>query len=179
MYLTSKNPGTLMRSGERNWLGEFQPMPTATSIYADPANQLLVRELTDANFWNIFLEKNKVLVVDFWATWCPPCNDVAKVMVDVAKRCKKGPHGPVKFYQVQWDTNINPKVATQFGFNSIPVVYFYYTSTGKPPSRSAPLLEGSLAGENSFRPLHRIFDPEVYLAQIRVMLRRHGHPVTC
>ncbi|HEY6401010.1 MAG TPA: thioredoxin domain-containing protein, partial [Blastocatellia bacterium] len=78
-----------VRNGDElaNWsLGEFQPMPTSASIYANPANQLLVRELTDANFWNIFFDRNKVLVVDFWATWCPPCNDVAKVMVDVAKR---------------------------------------------------------------------------------------------
>jgi thioredoxin 1 len=160
-------------------LGEFQPMPTAAGIYADPANRLLVRELTDANFWNIFSDRNKVLVVDFWATWCPPCNDVANVMVKVAKRCYRGPHGRVKFYQVQWDSNVNPKVSTQFGFDAIPVVYFYYTATGRPPSRSAPLLEGSLAGESSFRPLHRIFDPEEYVSRIRAILRRHGHPAIC
>jgi thioredoxin 1 len=154
-------------------------MPTAAGIYADPANRLLVRELTDANFSNIFYDRNKVMVVDFWATWCPPCNDVAKVMVDVAKRCYKGPGGRVKFYQVQADPSVNPKVDARFGFEALPVVYFYYTATGKPPTRFAPLLEGSLGGENSFRPLHRIFDPEEYLSRIRAILRRHGHPVIC
>jgi thioredoxin 1 len=154
-------------------------MPTSTSIYQDPANQRLVRELTDANFWNIFYDRNKVLVVDFWATWCPPCNGVAQVMVDVAKLCYKGPQGRVKFYQVQADPNVNPRVDRQFGFAALPVVHFYYTATGRPPTRSAPLLEGSLAGEDSFRPLHRIYDADEYVSRIRAILRRHGHPVTC
>jgi thiol-disulfide isomerase/thioredoxin len=187
MYLTrSRGPGYVVAWNDRrgsgmmgDGLGEWQTMPTASTIYGDPANQRLVHELTDANFWNIFYDKNKVLVVDFWATWCPPCNDVAKTMVEVAKKCFSGPNGPVKFYHIQWDSNVNPKIYTQMGFEALPVVFFYYTSTGRPPTRSAPLLEGSLAGENSFRPLHRIYDPDVYLAQIRNMLRRHGHPVHC
>jgi len=182
MYLTrSRGPNYLVgpndRSGPMAGLGEWQTMPTAADIYA--ANPRLVRELKDANFWNIFYDQNKVVVVDFWATWCPPCNDAAKTIVEVAKKCFSGPQGPVKFYHIQWDSNVNPKIQTHFPFDGIPVVFFYYTSSGKPPSRSAPLLEGSLTGENSFRPLHRIFDPDVYLAQIRNMLRRHGHPVTC
>jgi thioredoxin 1 len=151
-------------------------MPTAQDIYA---GQSVVRELTDANFWNIFYDRNKVMVVDFWATWCPPCNDVAAVMVKVANRCYRGPQGLVKLYHVQSDDNVNPKLSKTLGFPEIPVVYFYYTATGRPPTRSAPLLEASLAGENSFRDLHRIFDPEEYLARIRAILRRHGHPVFC
>ncbi len=155
---------------------EFQPMPTAQDIYA---GQNVVRELTDANFSNIFYDRNKVMVVDFWATWCPPCNDVAATMVKVANLCYRGPQGLVKFYHVQWDDRVNPKLSKTFGFPAIPVVYFYYTATGKPPTRSAPLLEGSLAGEDSFRDPHRIFDPKEYLGRIRTILRRHGHPVLC
>lgn len=177
MYMRIERPGLGQLGLGQFGLGQFAPMPTSASIYA--ANQNLVRELTDANFWNIFKDRNKVIVVDFWATWCPPCHGVAQVMVDVAKRCFKGPHGRVKFYHVQADPNVNPKVDQRFGFAALPVVYFYYTATGKPPTRSAPLLEGSLAGENSFRPLHRIYDPDQYLSRIRNILRRHRHPVTC
>lgn len=155
---------------------EFQPMPTAQDIYA---NQTAVKELGDANFWNIFYDRNKVMVVDFWATWCPPCNDVAATMVKVANRCYKGPQATVKFYHVQLDGRVNPKLNATFGFPAIPVVYFYYTATGKPPTPAAPLLEASLAGEDSFRDIHRIFDPEEYFRRIRSILARHKHPVVC
>jgi thiol-disulfide isomerase/thioredoxin len=155
---------------------EFQPMPTAQSIYA---SQNMVRELNDSNFWNIFYDPHKVLVVDFWATWCPPCNDVAAAVVEAARRCYKGPQGPVKFYHVQSDATVNPKLDKVFGFPALPVVYFYYTSTGRPPTRSAPLLEASLGPEEKFREPARMFVPEEYLARIRSILRRHGHPVGC
>ncbi len=141
---------------------------TAAQIYA---SQPKIRELTDANFWNIFYELNKVLIVSFWASSCAPCTDVAEAMVKVADFCYKGPHGQVKFYHVQWDKNVNPKIYERFGFKSIPVVFFYYTTTGRPPTRECPLLEGSLP--DKFRETRTIFDPEAFLSRIRVILRRH------
>ena len=136
-------------------------MRTAGQIYA---SQSKVRELTDANFWNIFYDRDKVVVVDFWATSCPSCKDVAEVMVKVADRCYKGPHGRIKFYHAQWDKKVNPKIYQQFGFRSIPVVFFYYTSIGKPPTRECPLLEASLPRRDSSRDIHELLDPEKYLS---------------
>ena len=146
-------------------LGE--PARTAKQIYA---SQTKVKELTDANLWNIFYDRNKVVVVYFWADSCRTCDGVAAVMTSLADRYSKGPLARlVKFYHVQWDPKVNPKVHQRFGFKSVPVVFFYYTSTGRPPTRDAPLLEGSLGGEKTQ------FDPNQYIRRIEASLRKHGH----
>lgn len=149
-------------------LTNVAPIRTAAQIYASHSK---VRELTDANFWNIFYDPHKVVVVAFWATSCALCNDVAAVMVKVADHCYKGPHGRVKFYHVQWDKTVNPKIFERFGFGSIPVVFFYYTSTVRPPTRECPLLEASLP--RTYSPLDELLDPDKYLSKIRTILRRH------
>lgn len=137
---------------------------TAKQIYA---SQSKVKPLVDANFWNIFYDRNKLVVVAFWADSCRACADSAAVMSDMANRYFKGPAGPVKFYQVQWDPKVNPRVHRSFGFKSIPVVFFYYTSSGKPPTKAAPLLEGSLGQGDRH-------DPNRYVHTIEAILRRHA-----
>jgi thiol-disulfide isomerase/thioredoxin len=151
----------------------WTPLLYSEDIYG---SQSLVRELTDANYWNIFYARNKVVVVDFWQAWCRACDSVAQVMVDLAKRYKSGPYaGLVKFYHVRLDEDVNPKLSRTFGFPYVPVVYFYYTSTGRVPTRAAPLLEGSLAGEGASINLPKVSDPAAYVQRIESILRRHGH----
>lgn len=144
-----------------------QAQSTARQIYA---SQTKVRQLTDANFWNIFYDRTKIIVVAFWADWCRPCDGVAGVMASIADRYSQGPFARlVKFYHVQWDERVNPRVHERFGFKSIPVVFFYYTATGRQPTKTAPLLEGSLGADK------RQYDPNEYVRRIEAILRRHGH----
>lgn len=139
------------------------PARTARQIYA---SQTKVKPAVDANFWTIFGERNKVVVVAFWADSCARCAEAAKAITAVAARLSKGPTGPVKFYHVQWDPRVNPRVHQQFGFRSVPVVFFYYTSTGRPPSRATPLLEGSFGHDEKH-------DPARYVRTIEAILDRH------
>jgi hypothetical protein len=146
-------------------LGE--PARTAKQVYA---SQSKVKELTDANLWNIFYDRNKVVVVHFWADSCRACDGVAKVMASLPDRYSKGPLARlVKFYHVQWDPKVNPRVHQRFGFKSIPLIFFYYTATGRPPANIAPLLEGSLGGDRGQ------YDPNQYIRRIKEILRKHGH----
>src|SRR3989442_12551671 len=149
-------------------LGQCQP--GAKQIYASQAK---VKELTDANFWNIFYDRDKVIVVSFWADWCRPCDGVAGVMASLADRYSKGQFARlVKFYHVQWDPRVNPRVHQRYGFNSIPVIFFYYTSTGRQPTKTAPLLEGSMGGDKGQ------YDPQKYIHRVEDILRRHGKMAT-
>ena len=139
------------------------PARTAKQIYA---SQTKVKPAVDANFSSIFSDRNKAVVIAFWADSCTGCAEAATAMTAVADRYSKGPAGLVKFYHVQWDPRVNPRVHRQFGFRSVPVVFFYYTSTGRPPSRAAPLLEGSLGHDEKH-------DPNRYVRTIEAILRRH------
>src|SRR5688572_13617387 len=118
-----------------------QPQLRAKQVYAA---QSQVRELTDRGFQNIFYDRDKLIVVSFWADSCRPCDAVASTVVSVAQQIARGPHAKrVKFYHAQWDPAVNPRLHTQYGFKNIPVVYFYYMSSGKQPTNAQPLLEAS------------------------------------
>ena len=145
-----------------------QSQPRAKQIYAASS----LREITDRHFQNIFYDRDKLIVVSFWADSCRPCDAVASTVVSVAQRIAQGPHAKiVKFYHAQWDPAVNPRLYRQYGFKKIPVVYFYYMCSGKQPTKEVPLLEGATRGDRFDT------DPAAHLRKIDTILRRHGHIV--
>lgn len=70
--------------------------------------------LTDKNFQQ--QTKNKIILIDFWASWCAPCRMMAPVLNDVAKELKGNTHvGKVNIEQYQ-------SLAQRFGVRSIPTL---------------------------------------------------------
>ena len=41
---------------------------------------------TNQEFDDKVLKSKKIVLVDFWATWCPPCRVMAPILEDVAKK---------------------------------------------------------------------------------------------
>jgi thioredoxin 1 len=73
-----------------------------------------VLTLTEQNFQQ--QTKNKVVLVDFWATWCAPCRMMAPVLNDVATELKGNSHvGKVDIQQYQ-------SLANQFKVRNIPTM---------------------------------------------------------
>jgi thioredoxin 1 len=73
-----------------------------------------VLTLTDQNFQQ--KTKNKVVLVDFWASWCAPCRMMAPVLNDVASELNGNSHiGKVDVQQFQ-------SLANQFKVRSIPTL---------------------------------------------------------
>ena len=56
------------------------------------------------------------VIVDFWATWCGPCQMFANTFSKIAKEF------PVKANFLKVNTDEVPQVAAQFGIRSIPTI---------------------------------------------------------
>lgn len=74
--------------------------------------------VTDANFEET-IKKNKLALIDFWASWCGPCRALAPTIVELAKEyCGKVLVGKL-------DVDENPKTAERFQVFSIPTMVFF------------------------------------------------------
>ena len=70
--------------------------------------------------------------MDFWATWCNPCQMFAPIVDQVAEQLE----GQVVVGKVE--TSENPDLAIQYGVESIPTVIFF--KDGQEVDRSIGLL---------------------------------------
>lgn len=75
--------------------------------------------LTDDNFEEEVLNSDVPVLVDFWATWCGPCRQIAPIVEDLADEFE----GRAKVGKV--DVDENPQTAQQFGVRSIPTLLFF------------------------------------------------------
>ena len=64
--------------------------------------------------------KDKLLVVDFWAPWCGPCRMLAPTLEQVAKDYA----GKIQLVKVNVDEMENQQLAMQFQVSSIPTMAF-------------------------------------------------------
>lgn len=71
--------------------------------------------LTKDSYHNEVMETEKVVVIDFWATWCGPCKMMAPVVEEVAKD-----YTDVKVCKVNVDEE--PELSNAFKIVSIPTI---------------------------------------------------------
>lgn len=77
-------------------------------------------EFTDSNFSALVLsEKNKPVLVDFWAEWCGPCKIQGPIVQEVAKEI--GDKAKIGTLEV----DLNPVTAQQYQILSIPTVAIF------------------------------------------------------
>lgn len=104
----------------------------------DQANATITKPvtITDANFQSEVMESDKLVLIDFWATWCGPCRMIAPVIDELASEYE----GRAKIAKL--DVDNNPQVAASFGVRSIPTLLFIKDGVvvdqivGAPPKRS-------------------------------------------
>ena len=65
------------------------------------------------------IRDNKLVLVDFWASWCGPCRMLAPVIEELAQKFED------KLTVVKVDVDEQQALAAQFGVQSIPTVVLF------------------------------------------------------
>ena len=98
-------------------------------------------EVTDATFASEIEQSSGLVLVDFWATWCGPCQVVAPVLDQLAGEYA----GRARLAKL--DVDSNQRTAMRFNVRSIPSILFFKngrhvdTVVGAVPK---PVLEGKI-----------------------------------
>tara|TARA_Y100001934_G_scaffold248851_1_gene309782 strand:+ start:1001 stop:1330 length:330 start_codon:yes stop_codon:yes gene_type:complete len=75
--------------------------------------------LTDDNFSSEVVESSQPVLVDFWATWCGPCRQIAPIVESLSSDYE----GKAKIGKMDVDTA--QKTAQEFGIRSIPTLLLF------------------------------------------------------
>ena len=86
-----------------------------------------LRDVTDATFEREVLQAAGPVLVDFWATWCPPCRPMAPILEAVAREHD----GALTVLKL--DVDENPRTAARYDVQSLPTLILY--RAGEPIAR--------------------------------------------
>lgn len=84
----------------------------------------MAHEILEDKFEEKVLKADKTVLVDFYASWCGPCQSLAPIIEELSEEVKD------KAYVYKVDVEKNPMLASQYQVMSIPTLIIF--KDGKP-----------------------------------------------
>ena len=79
----------------------------------------MIKHINKENFKTEILDSTEPILVDFFATWCGPCQELSPILIELDK--KYG--GEVQFYKV--DVDEKQECAMRYGITAMPTLVFF------------------------------------------------------
>ena len=106
--------------------------------------------LDTTNFQEDVLESNKLVMVDFWAPWCGPCQQLGPVIEELSVELEQE-NRPVTVGKLNVDQN--REIAAEYGIQGIPTVILFQNG-----EESARFI-GSKTKEFYRKEIYKILEP--------------------
>lgn len=116
-------------------------------VVKEQSIQESVIEVTADNFEAVVLKATKPVIIDFYATWCPPCKLIKPVYAELAKEEKDWTFAAI-------DVDQAPDIMTSCGVKAMPTFVVFKNGI------QWGLLEGGLAKEQLISELKRIVNSD-------------------